>query len=194
MTGTVANIEPKPAVTDGPYGPWVIVVADDGRRLGVSVTPYRVRTHLIIHDVDQAPRTYVSESLPPTPNPWVHAVAELWSNHPDYHWDTPAYRELCEQGGLDPDYRRPVFHPEYAEAGAALMIELNKINAGSPTATNVMMDVLDLMRSDPWVSSRKDIDVIRHEVRMSVEYDPTLLDELRALLSRIPNLSRLRLI
>jgi hypothetical protein len=177
---------------EGPYGPWVVIVADDGRRLGVAVTPYRCRTHLLIHDIDAPPRTYGSLNLPPTSNPWLRRVVELTNGESDYHWDTPVYRTLCEQGGLDPDYRRPAFDPENAEAGEALLVELNRTNLSSGAA-NIFMDIVDHLRIDPWVSERKSIETIRHNVRFNAEYDAKVIDEVRELLSRLPALLRLRL-
>lgn len=187
---------PRPSIEmtreEGPYGPWVVIVADDGRRLGVAVTPYRCRTHLLIHDIDAPPRAYGSLDLPPTPNPWLRSVVELTNGQSDYHWDTPVYRTLCEQGGLDPDYHRPAFDPENAEAGEALLIELNRTNL-SPGAANIFMDIVDHLRVDPWVSERKSIETIRHNVRFNAEYDAKVIDEVRELLSRLPALLRLRL-
>jgi hypothetical protein len=177
---------------EGPYGPWVVIVADDGRRLGVAVTPYRCRTHLLIHDIDATPRTYGSMNLPPTANLWLHRVAALTNGKSDYHWDTPAYRTLCEEGGLDPDYHRPAFDPENAEAGEALLVELNRTDL-SPGAANIFMDILDHLRVDPWVSDRKSVETIRHNVRFNADYDAKVIDEVRELLSRLPALSRLRL-
>lgn len=177
---------------EGPYGPWVVIIADDGRRLGVAVTPHRCRTHLLIHDIDVSLRTYGRLNLPPTSNPWLHRVAEL-TEESDYHWDTPAYRSLCEQGGLDPDYRRPEFDSENAEAGEALLVELNRANALSPSAANLFMDIVDYLRIDPWVSDRKSVEAIRQNVKFNAEYDAGIMDEVRDLFSRLPALSQLRL-
>ena len=177
---------------EGPHGPWVVITADDGRRLGVAVTPYRCRTHLLIHDVDASPRTYGRLTLPSTYNPWLHRVAEL-TEKSDYHWDTPAYRLLCEQGGLDPDYHRPAFDPENAEAGEALIVELNRANAISPGAANLFMDIVDYLRIDPWVSDRKSVEAIRQNVKFNAEYDARMMVDVRDMLSRLPSLSRLRL-
>lgn len=177
---------------NGPYGPWVVIVADDGRRLGVAVTPYRCRTLLLIHDIDAPPRTYGSTNLPPTSNSWLHRVAALIDGTSDYHWDTPAYRELCQEVGLDPDYHRPMFDPENAEAGEALLVELNRTNL-SPGAANMFMDIVDHLRVDPWVWDRKSVETIRHNVRSNAEYEPRVMNEVRELLGRLPALSRLRL-
>lgn len=177
----------------GPYGPWTVATTDDGRRLGVSVSPYRSRTHLLIHDVDEPTRTYWTPNLPPTSNPWLRAVAALSDTTPDYHWDTPAYRLLCEQGGLDPDYHRPVFDPENVEIGDMLVVELNKARGLSILAGSVVLDIIDHLRIDQWVSDRKSIETIRHSVRFNAEHDPKGMNELREFLSRLPALSRLRL-
>lgn len=80
---------------EGPYGPWVVIVADNGRRLGVTVTPHRCRTQLLIRDIDTMLRTYGSRNLPRTSNSWLLRVAALTNGTFDYHWDTPAYRTLC---------------------------------------------------------------------------------------------------
>lgn len=178
---------------EGLYGPWTVVTADDGRRLGVSVTPYRCRTHLLIHDVDEPTRTYWTPNLPPTSNPWLRAVAALSDSGTDYHWDTPIYRSLCEQGGLDPDYHRPVFDPENVEIGTLLVVELNRVKGLSILAGNIVLDIVDHLRIDPWVSDRKSIETIRHNVRFNAEHDPKGMAELREFISRIPALSRLRL-
>ncbi len=178
---------------EGPYGPWGVVTADDGRRLGVSVTPDRCRTLLLIHDVDEPTRTYRTRNLPPTSNPWLHAVAALSDSGTDYHWDTPIYRSLCEQGGLDPDYHRPVFDPENVEIGNLLVVELNKVKGLSIPAGGLVLDIIDHLRIDPWVSDRKSIETIRRKAQSTAEYDPKGMAELREFLSRIPALSRLRL-
>ena len=177
----------------GPYGPWTVATTDDGRRLGVSVSPYRSRTHLLIHDVNEPTRTYWTPNLPPTSNPWLRAVAALSDTTPDYHWDTPAYRSLCEQGGLDPDYHRPVFDAENIEIGNMLVVELNKARGLSILAGSVVLDIIDHLRIDQWVSDRKSIETIQHSVRFNAEHDPKGMDELREFLSRLPALSRLRL-
>lgn len=179
------------SLEEGPYGPWTVVTADDDRRLGVSVTPHRCRTHLLIHDVDEPTRTYWAANLPPTSNPWLRRVAELSAI--TYHWDTPEYRSLCEEGGLDPDRHRPAFDAENTEAGEMLVVELNRTNALSPSAANLLMDIVDYLRVDPRVSSRKSIETIRHEAQLNAQYAPKVMDEVRELLSRLPVLSRLRL-
>ena len=84
-----------------------------------------------------------------------------------YHWDTPAYRQLCAEMGLDPDEGRP----RYREAFAGIVGELERwlgdvftdgAEGSSPAYDTkaAAFDLLDLMRVDR-------------------PRDPTLLDALR---------------
>lgn len=127
------------------------IVAEDGREIGVKVLPFRSRTHLAILDVDNHPWFFSKATLPPTRNAWIHDVADFTAADPDYHWDTPRYRELCIAGGLDPDYHRPAFAPCDREAGNALVEAVSRTSAKmSHGAMNVILDLIDLMRVDQW--------------------------------------------
>ena len=173
---------PRRTATNG----LVTVVADDGRRMGVRVLPYRSRTHLAILDLDNHPWFFARHSLPPTSDAWIIAVADLAVEDPDYNWDTPRYRELCAEAGLDPDHRRPRFSAENRVAGDVLLAAVNLTShAPTPAAANVLHDLLDLVRIDGWAQPRT-IDDVRRDFAGLTRDDPKAAAEVFAVVTKIP--------
>ena len=85
----------------------------------------------------------------------AHALLDRITMPGLYHWDTPAYRALCADMDLDPDQGRPRFRPPYEALAAELLHaaavrfdeEADEGRAIGDT-TEIMLDVLDLMRAD----------------------------------------------
>lgn len=139
------------------HGNCVIVEGRDARRIMVSVSPLRCRTHLLLTNPDDSSYLFSKNDLPPTTNAWIHRVAEFTGRDSSYHWDTPEYRELCIEGGLNPDWRRPQFRAKDEKAAEALMIMLNSSKSGLlPMTMNFLMDIVDHIRTDPWVTPKSD--------------------------------------
>jgi hypothetical protein len=85
----------------------------------------------------------------------AHPLLDQITTLGPHHWDTPSFRELCADMKLDPDAGRPRFRPPYEELaeallhGAAVRFD-EQPEYGHPLGftTEVMLDVLDLMRAD----------------------------------------------
>ena len=168
----------------------VEIVADDGRRMVVCVAPYRSRTHLVILDLDNPPWFHSKASLPPTDDAWVHAVAALPIDEPDYHWDSPRYRDLCTQGGLDPDEGRPAFDTRDEKAANELLLAVNRTAGGpSPSASNIFLDLIDLMRTDGG-GHQVEVEGLRRQFANEARRDPKVAAEVLAVIARIPGLRR----
>lgn len=166
------------------------IVADDGRRMGVRVAPYRSRTHLVILDLDDHPWFITTANMPPTENGWIHAVASLPIDEPDYHWDTPRYRDLCVEGGLDPDHGRPRFDDGDRIAATALLTAVNLTSgAPSPAASNILLDLLDLMRTDGG-GHAVSVEALKQGFAAEARANPKVAEEVLAIVSCIPGLRR----
>lgn len=164
--------------------PQVTVVASDGRLVGVRVTPYRCTPILSLLDIDRPPWIFGRETLPPTTNAWVGAVADFTAAHDDYDWDTPRYRELCLEGGLDPDHQRPRFDDRHATAGNALVKALCKTSAWpSHAAVNMIFDLVDVLRVDRWRGSVT-TDGLRQTVAFNAAQNPQTVDEALAMIAQ----------
>lgn len=165
----------------------VEIVAEDGRRMGVCVAPYRSRTHLVILDLDNPPWFLSHRNLPATDNAWIRAVAALPVDEPDYHWDSPRYRDLCREGGLDPDEGRPRFDPRDQIAATQLLHAVNETPGPSPAAANILLDLLDLMRTDGR-GHAVDIEGLRQAFSNEARRNPEVVAEVLAVIDRIPGL------
>lgn len=164
--------------------PQVIVVASDGRRIEVRVTPYRCTPILSLLDIDNHPWIFARATLPPTTNSWVRSVADFTADTRDYDWDTPRYREVCIEGGLDPDHRRPRFADRHADVGNALVAALCKTSAWpSHDAVNMVFDLVDVLRVDPWRGDAS-IESLRSTVTFNVRYKPQAVEEALAMIAR----------
>ena len=183
------NVEVSEYEENG-MGKRVELVADDGRRMGVCVAAYRSRTHLVILDLDNPPWFLSKASLPPTDDAWVHAVAALPIEEPDYHWDSPRYRELCIEGGLDPDEGRPAFGARDEQAANELLLAVNRTAGGpSPGASNILLDLIDLMRTDDG-GHRVEVEGLRLQFANEARRDPKVATEVLAVIARIPGMRR----
>lgn len=157
--------------------PQITVVASDGRRIGVRVTPFRCTPILAMLDLDDHPWIFSRGNLPATTNAWVHAVADFTADHRDYGWDTPRYRELCVEGGLDPDHHRPRFADQHAEAGEALVQALCRQSKWpSHAATTIVFDLVDVLRTDQWRGSAN-IETLRSTVRFDAQRQPDAVEQ-----------------
>lgn len=164
--------------------PQVTVVASDGRRIGVRVIPFRSTPILTMLDLDNHPWMFSRSNLPPTTNAWIHAVADFKANHLDYSWDTPRYRELCVEGGLDPDYHRPHFAEQNVHAGEALVRALSQQSAWpSHAAVNIIFDLVDVLRTDQWRESTN-AETLRSTVIYNAQYHPEAVEQALAMVRR----------
>ncbi|MFZ3481887.1 hypothetical protein [Sphingomonas sp. 3-13AW] len=168
----------------------VIVTSEDGRRMAVRVLPLRGRTHLSILDVDNPPWFFTQGTLPPTTNAWLKAVAAFPIEEPDYHWDTPRYRELCIEGGLDPDHERPEFHPADAAACEQLVQLVNQTaDALPPAGLSIVMDLVELLRVDRQ-SDQASIAGLRHSFLALSQRDARTAERLLDLVEGIAGRGR----
>lgn len=87
---------------------------DGEKAIAVKVIPWRCRPILV--------------AIPVTPDTDLREVA---SQHPQlariiemrkYHWETPEYRRVCVDLGLDPDEGRPEFREHYKGLGEKLIV------------------------------------------------------------------------
>ena len=85
----------------------------------------------------------------------AHPLLEQTTTLGNYHWDTPSFREACIALDLDPDLGRPRFRPPYEILAEELLHGVaarfnEKPDEWHPLGftTEVMLDVLDLMRAD----------------------------------------------
>lgn len=163
--------------------PQVTVVALDGRRIGVRVTPFRCTPILAMLDLNNHPWTFSRGNLPPTNNVWVHAVADFTADNRDYGWDTPRYRELCVEGGLDPDHHRPRFADQHAEAGEALVQALCRQSVWpSHAAVAIVFDLVDVLRTDQWRGSAN-TETLRSTVRFHAQRKPDAVEQALAMIT-----------
>jgi hypothetical protein len=85
----------------------------------------------------------------------AHPLLEQTTTLGHYHWDTPSFRAACDALELDPDIGRPRFRPPYETLAEELLHGVaarfdEKPDEGHPLGftTEIMLDVLDLMRAD----------------------------------------------
>ena len=105
----------------------------------------------------------------------VHALLGRIDACGSYHWDTPAYRAVCAEMGLDPDQHRPRFQPPH-EVLAKKLLHAAAADLGQAAAdgramrqtAEIMLDVLDLMRAD----RRPNPSALDHLRRRWREIDP----------------------
>ena len=135
--------------------------------VGAKVIPFRTTPVLVIQRLtDDADVHEVSEVFP------VFARIRRLSRH---HWDTPSFREICAEMGLDPDEGRPRFRPRFEEIAGELERWVGEVFSDgarlfSPRdeAKDAALDLLDLMRAD----QRPDPGLLRQLRRRWVRVDP----------------------
>jgi len=163
----------------------VLIVAKDGRRMAVRIAPLGARTHLVVLDLDNHPWFVSPDSLAPTEDEWLRAVTRLGRDDPDYNWDTPRYRELCIQGGLDPDHGRPRFRDADRQAADELVRVVNLTGSAPGVATSVFIhDLIHLMREDV-VHGPDDLDVLKGRFGRLAVSDRKTADEIMTIVERI---------
>ena len=168
----------------GEIVPQITVVASDGRRIGVRVMPFRCTPILVMLDLDDHPWMFSRGNLPPTTNAWVHAVADFTAETRDYGWDTPRYRELCIEGGLDPDHHRPRFRERDVRTGEALVEAICRQSEWpGHDAVNIVFDLVDVLRIDPW-GGRIEAEALRATVRFDGRHRPQAVEQALAMIRR----------
>jgi hypothetical protein len=121
----------------------------DGQRkaIGVKVIPFRTLPVIAtqIMTTDTAFRELAD----------AHPLLDRITTIGRHHWDTPSFRDLCADMGLDPDAGRPHFRPPYEDLAEAVLHGAAARFDEQPQdwhplgfTTEVMLDVLDLMRAD----------------------------------------------
>lgn len=117
------------------------------KSIGVKVVPFR--TLPVIATQIMTPDTTFHELAQ------AHPLLDRIGTLGPYHWDTSDFRGLCADMELDPDQGRPRFRPPYEELAKALLHGAatrfdEKPEMWHPlgVTTEVVLDVLDLMRAD----------------------------------------------
>lgn len=115
--------------------------------LGVKVIPFRTTPTLHPEVLTEGVERHTFNAAHP-----VLARKEGFSR---YGWDTPRYREICAEMGLDPDEGRPRYRAAYAGIAGELErwvgeVFTNGVDLRSPAgeAKRAAFDLLDLMRAD----------------------------------------------
>lgn len=166
----------KPKLVEGRYGPAAQVQTEGGKTYHVQVIPFRSQTTLQIFDpvaengfFNLSEARGVSDQLDR-----VFAVMDA-----AYDWDTAAYREVCQELGLDPDADRPT----YKEHDKSVVVDLEQHITWSGDGGEVLrlndliFDLLDLLRTDQppefyaYVKSKQTLDNWSLKVSKSVFED-----------------------
>ncbi|MFG5379648.1 hypothetical protein [Yoonia sp. R2-816] len=133
-------------IVDGRYGPAAEITGTDGKLYHVQIIPCRSQTSIQITDPSdeiggiQLPSEQGGSGL-------LDRVIEV--KRTDYGWDTPAYRQICAELKLDPDYGRPV----YRDADIDLVTDLEAhiiwgAVGDDGKVVDLVLDLLDLLRTD----------------------------------------------
>jgi len=125
--------------------------SDDGELIfNISVAPMRSRCHLLADAEGEDTPLWLDFGGCRSSDPLVRAVFDVIGSR--YHWETPAYRDICAALGLDPDYQRPTFAPADDEFGQALLIAVNTWDSQSygpgQHSLNFLLDAIDVLRDD----------------------------------------------
>ncbi|MEO9971812.1 MAG: hypothetical protein ABJG15_18600 [Hyphomonadaceae bacterium] len=136
----------KPQLVEGRYGPAAQVQTEDGKTYHVQVLPYRSRTTLQILD-PSVENGLFDQSKARGGSFQIDRVFEVMDAA--FDWDTPAYRQVCQELGLDPDTNRPT----YKEPDKSLVDDLDqRIKWGGDgddmRLNELIFDLLDLLRTD----------------------------------------------
>ena len=136
----------KPELVESRYGLAAPVETDDGKVYHAQVIPYRSRTHLHLFDPEKKNGHFNYDEARGR-SPMLDRIFEII--YDDYDWDTPAYRQICEELGLDPDVHRPAYKKQDAELVAQLE-PLFEWRADQKTMrlNELLFDLLDLLRTD----------------------------------------------
>lgn len=150
--------------------------SDDTRKtVGVKLLSWRCLPILVSYPL--TPDTYSDQVA--EVNPTLAKILKLQQ----CGWETPEYRDLCVELGLDPDYGRPKFLDNYEQLGERLVAwvsdhdgrydevwENESGDAGSTAqerrkaAVDVVCDFVDLLRSDGYPTPAL-IDRVREKLR-----------------------------
>ena len=88
------------------FGPAAEITNENGNSYYCLVMPYRGQTVLRIFDPD-ADRGVLERSAARGISPLIHRILALTDGK--YGWDTPEYRSICHDFGLEPDQGRPTY-------------------------------------------------------------------------------------
>lgn len=110
----------------------------------------------------------------------AHPLLDRMTTLGQYHWDTSSFRALCADMALDPDQGRPLFRAPYEELTEALLRGAAERFNEEPQdfhplglTTEIMLDVLDLMRAD----LRPNPSLLDRARRRWTEIDPARLHQ-----------------
>lgn len=181
----------KPKLVEGRYGPAAQVQTTSGKTYHVQVIPFRSQTTLQIFD-------------PTVENGFFNlSEARGGSDQLDrvfgvidaaYDWDTPAYREVCQELGLDPDTNRPT----YNEHDKSFVTDLEQHITWSGDGGEILrlneliFDLLDLLRTNKapefyaYMKSKQTLDHWTFKVSKSVFEDAFNRVELHRISSSTP--------
>jgi len=137
----------SPKLIDGPYGPEAQVSDDDGKTYHVHVAPFRSQTTLRAY-YPSTENGFFDQSKARSGSKMLERIFSVIEG--DYDWNTPAYRQVCTELELDPDFGRPNFK----EADRALVADLEQHIDWSGRNNDYMrlnqfiFDLIDLLRTD----------------------------------------------
>lgn len=117
------------------------------KALGAKVIPYRATPVLVVQPLTaDTDRHEFSRA---------HPVLARKEGLVRYHWDTPPYREICAEVGVDPDEGRPRYRAPYDGIAGDLERWVGEASTGNAALSSprgeaeaAAFDVLDLVRAD----------------------------------------------
>lgn len=165
----------KPKLVEGRYGPAAQVQTEGGKTYHVQVIPFRSQTTLQIFDPTVENGLFnLSEARGGSDQ--LDRVFEVMDAA--YDWDTPAYRQVCQELGLDPDTNRPMYKEHDKSLVADLEQRIKWGGGGDDMHLNeLIFDLLDLLRTDQapefyaYVKSKQTLDHWSFKVSKSVFED-----------------------
>ncbi|QVQ38611.1 hypothetical protein KHQ08_17815 (plasmid) [Pseudochrobactrum algeriensis] len=162
----------KPKLLEGQCGPVAEIFDDKGKAYHVKVMPYRTQT--ILHILDPGCENGIFDlSKVRGGSTLLNKIFSVIDTA--YDWNTPSYRQICQELGLDPDFNRPT----YKEADKPLVANLErhiKWDAGGEDMrlNELTFDLLDLLRTDQYpefyafIKSKQSLDHWSFKVSKSV--------------------------
>lgn len=165
----------KPKLVEGRYGPAAQIQTEGGKTYHVQVIPFRSQTTLQIFDPTVENGLFnLSEARGGSDQ--LDRVFEVMDAA--YDWDTPAYRQVCQELGLDPDTNRPMYKEHDKSLVADLEQRIKWGGGGDDMHLNeLIFDLLDLLRTDQapefyaYVKSKQTLDHWSFKVSKSVFED-----------------------
>ena len=144
-TGRAVAALQQPTLVDGHYGRQAAEIrSDSGKKYWCQIILDRSQPMLMLFDPELETRSVGPSEVQDQSELLEHILAVIQST---YSWDTPAYRQMCTNLGLDPDDGRPTFRSK----NRRMVFNLEKLISSSNTAPRVdslTLDLLDLLRTD----------------------------------------------